>query len=416
MTVHRVDGEQDHFLRRPGLIPLHFLLWMHALGAAAFFWLQPRGFSVSAPWLEHQVIVPAFFGLSLGTALMSRFRPRAAVFGLGALCGFWSSLGLTAAVVGSGVPATAMGLIAIAALGVLALSLWVSWRFKEPLVLPGGGCILGTALGAAFLVCTWAPPASTRPAGGTLGPFRPLPGAALQERDGVSVRVFGSLVFVEHGEKTICVSPALDFDAVADSGFWTLFQSRESRVRPWKIDRGDPGAIRLLAQGPDLEAEARITHEGGRVTIRCATTLRRELPAHLASVVWVTAPGDAKIGGRRWAPRRRGVPAEFFAFRGGHLEFLRATRDEKGPFETLQSEEPADPVIEFGGWKVQVRGWAAQASREPSPTAGWGVSQGAIERVEDGITWSLASTSVGRGWHTVRTAPGTYLMEIVLSK
>lgn len=74
-----------------------------------------------------------------------------------------------------------------------------------------------------------------------------------------------------------------------------------------------------------------------------------------------------------------------------------------------------DPVLEVNGWKVQVLGWADQASRAESPTAGWGVSQGAIERVGDSLFYELAATSIGRGWHTVRIAPGTYLLEVVLT-
>ena len=78
--------------------------------------------------------------------------------------------------------------------------------------------------------------------------------------------------------------------------------------------------------------------------------------------------------------------------------------------------ETRDPVIASDGWMAQVRGWAAQSSLDESPTAGWGVSQAAIERLGLMVIWSLASTSIGRGFHTVRTGPGTYVLEIVLSR
>ena len=103
------------------------------------------------------------------------------------------------------------------------------------------------------------------------------------------------------------------------------------------------------------------------------------------------------------------------AIRGGRTELLRAASREKGPFETLGSWPVEDPVLTIGGWKVQVQGWAEQGSRDPSPTAGWGVSQAAIERVGDVYLWSLAATSIGRGWHTVRTTPGVYVLEAILT-
>jgi hypothetical protein len=77
----------------------------------------------------------------------------------------------------------------------------------------------------------------------------------------------------------------------------------------------------------------------------------------------------------------------------------------------LVSWDPHDPELETPGWRIQVKGWAEQASRAPSSTAGWGISQAAIE---EGLWFSLAAASVGRGWHAVRTAAGTYGFEIVL--
>lgn len=60
--------------------------------------------------------------------------------------------------------------------------------------------------------------------------------------------------------------------------------------------------------------------------------------------------------------------------------------------------------------------FASQASVAPSPTAGWGVAQNAIEFVQvaerpgaPASFWiTLAGTSVGRGFQSVGHAPGVY--------
>jgi len=243
-------------------------LAVHAIGAGAYWWLQPRGFAIGGrSWFEHEVIVPAVFAISIA-GLVPRMRLLAA----GLLLGFWLAVAGTIGAVGWTLPARAMIVVVAVALVVLALLLRGDGRRPVAVSAP-----IGAALGAAFMWCTWAPPATTRPAGGA-----PPPEARPAERDGV---------FVRHGEAR-----------------------------------------------------------------------------------------------------------------------------KKGPFTTIASWEPHDPWIESQGRRIQVRGWVDQASRAESPTAGWGVSQGTIENVGGMLVWSLASTSVGRGWHCVRTAPGTYAFEVVITR
>src|SRR6185503_5947370 len=144
-----------------------------------------------------------------------------------------------------------------------------------------------------------------------------------------------------------------------------------------------------------------------------------EVASHLSSVMKLHILGDAgdatAVEGVPWRLDHRSERTEFVAIRNGRTELLRASRLEKGPFETLGSWELRDPLLTIDGWKVRVSGWADQGSPAPSPTAGWGVSQAAIERVDNVYMWSLASTSIGRGWHTVRTAPGVYVLEAVVT-
>ena len=101
-----------------------------------------------------------------------------------------------------------------------------------------------------------------------------------------------------------------------------------------------------------------------------------------------------------------------------------ASSGEKGPFRELASGslQAHDPVIiflededrEIGS--VTFDDWAVQASIEPSPTAGWGLPQNAIEFQLEGdapnsaadIWLTLAATAVGRGLDTVGHSAGTY--------
>ncbi len=67
------------------------------------------------------------------------------------------------------------------------------------------------------------------------------------------------------------------------------------------------------------------------------------------------------------------------------------------------------------------RDFASQLSTALSPTAGWGVSQNAIEFALDrpggtnATLWlTLAGTSVGRGWDSVGHAAGCYRNRITI--
>ena len=103
---------------------------------------------------------------------------------------------------------------------------------------------------------------------------------------------------------------------------------------------------------------------------------------------------------------------------------MQSDSGEKGPFTELAHGRLApgaplgltlfdddQPIARF-----DFADFAAQASTEPSPTAGWGVPQNAIEfslsrdrpDAPAAIYMTLAGTSVGRGWDSVGHAAGLY--------
>jgi hypothetical protein len=392
---------------RPFLYPA---LAAQAVGAAIYLWLQPGGFAFgSRSFLEHQVIVPAFFAVAIATLAAVRRRPQVAYFGMGLLGGFWIAVGATALAAGSTLFSKGMALVVAGAV----LAMLGVHRFGGPVRIHWVGSLPGLMLGISFWACAWAPPASTRPSGARLDERPPVEGPLDLEKGGLSVRIDGLLARVAAGEHRAEVRLAPFLFAVSDRGTWSLFDFRSVDPPAWKVSRVEGDALDVRTSCPDFDAHGRIWIAAGKIRMRIGTTFKREIAAHLATALTVRIPGGAAIEGHPWNP---GDPSEFIAFREGRMEFLRASHHEKGPFETLAFWPPHDPVLDIGGWRVEVLGWADQASRSESPTAGWGISQGAIERVEDEFLWEFAATSIGRGWHTVRTAPGTYVLEVVLSR
>lgn len=386
----------------------------HAAGSALYGWIQPRGFSPFSPaFFEHELLGPIVLAISIAAAYsIARRRAALARAALGAIAGSW----LVVAGFGLFTGTTRFALLlALPFTG--AIVLLAAARFMLPA--QGSGLLAGTALGAALGAGFWAsalaPAASTRPAGEMLAAASIPEAPPILERDGLRVRVDGRRVVVEHGEARAEILPGFDYDAVADGGGLSVLDYRVARLPPWRAGLGDDGRIVLAAESTDFEARADIVIDGPAVRIRATTTVKRAIAAHLGAAVAARISGPARVLGHAW-PSGWVVPSHFVAFRGDRLGFFRAARDEKGPFDRIAELPPEDPVIEAGGFRIRVIGWAAQASRAASPTAGWSVSQGAIERSGDWLLWEIAATSIGRGWHTVRTAAGVYAFEVVLER
>jgi hypothetical protein len=378
---------------------------VHAVASFAYWIARPRGFDLfSRPFLEHQTVVPALFAVSVAGLVPN--RPRMTWIVVGVLAGFWIGAGGTVAVAGTTIYSRPFWGVAAAA---LLLLIYSRRRMRpDPPALLTGGTVAGLALAGFFWFSAWAPPADTRPRG-------TVPAPALSETpDSMHVRLRGSQVEIDAGGRKALLWPGFDYGSVSDNGFWTIFRFRSSRLPPWTSSRGDDGSLVLRAENEDFQSACRIRFEGRTVRVRCETRVLREVASHLSSVMQLHLPGPAAVEGIPWERDHGHDRTEFVAMRRGRLEFLRASSREKGPFETLGAWEVRDPLLTIDGWNVRVEGWAEQGSRAPSPTAGWGVSQAAIERAGATYLWSLASTSIGRGWHTVRTGPGVYVLEAVL--
>lgn len=393
------------------------VLWLHLLGAGIFLLLQPRGFEVgSAPFFAHQVLPAALFVAALAAAIGVLAHRPTGLSGVAVLAGFWVAIAGVAVVVGNTAFVVVIVAASLAMLAVLVGVVRAAGRLGTRLTYAAGGGPLGIALGIGFVLASWSPVATTRPAGGEP--------PALTDDDEPGPVTIGQLearaasdeIVVRAGSDALTVRPAMHIVSASTSGWWTLLDFHSTQLPAWSVQRAGGGLV-LTADTAGLSGRVMVSMVDGGVRIRSWTTVEREVHAHLASAVEIDVPvGGVEINGRHWHPVAAVGRGEFVAFRNGRLALLRTAMAEKGPFETIATWEAADPTVQAGRWQIEVRGWAAQVSRAPSPTAGWGVSQGAIEYIGSTLFWSVASTSVGRGWDTVATAPGTYVFDILIRR
>lgn len=384
---------------------------VHALASLGYWLAQPRGFEVrSRSFLEHQGVTAILFAVSVaGLAAIPLRRRRVEWIAVGIVSGFWIFSSALIVVLGSTTVSRFFWFILAGAGAALLLSCKIIR--PEPRGLLTGGAVAGLVLSFLFWDAAWAPPATTRPKPSNYQPAPLTPGPA----EDIRLAVQGFNVEIETRSGKALLWPGFQFNSIADSGIWTIFDYRSSTLPPWKWRTVEDGSLSLSGENEDFRSLVRVWVEKGTVHVRSETRVFRDVASHLSTVMELRLPGPATVEGVPWTLDHLHERTEFLAIRGGRVEFLRAASREKGPFESLGAWPLKDPVLTIDGWKVQVQGWAEHGSPEPSPTAGWGVSQAAIERVGDVYLWSLAATSIGRGWHSVRTAPGVYVLEAVLT-
>lgn len=418
-----------------------------ALGSMAF---APWGFPALHARTAANVVLPAVLALASGAAVAGLVRrpsawmaPAAALWAalwcggaIAALALYTQSAARIA--LACALPCGAMFLLAVAVASVRAL------RPANPRRLAAFSA-LGLLVGAAFPFTQRAGAPATRP-GGPI-PAAPLEGPRVGDASVLvapGVRLFddGTVILdrVRPGSPAARIEPRLRFESRAPQGGWTLFAPRALRAEPEDRDLalfGGPG--RASASGTGLgrwRVEARaLDHR--RIEIDAETTLDRDESSHLNA--WFEVRLSSAAGLRLRLDPRAGSPLEFRRWGGflrrpaqfaslhddGTLRVHEAARAEKGPFReiargALARGEPLVLTIERHArpWmRVTLLDFASQASTDPSPTAGWGIPQNAIEWGGGGGAWisaSLAGTSIGRGFDTVGHAAGTYRSRVIV--
>lgn len=412
--------------RARALAALVLLGWL-AADALALTKL-PHGFALgSLRFLLHDALPWVIAGVGV-MALVGLVRPpltRAALEGLGALA-LSAAAGMALAFPRS-VPVFPW---ALGALGVVTLASSLALRRAE-VRLAGriAALALGGLAGAVVPAALRAPDPSTRPAGPDALPAAP---AAFEPADRAAL----GLLHLAAPAWSLELDPFFTVESRSPDRFWTALAPDDTRHSTtwqllareasadatrtwWGSDDGAAAVAWRHGDAPTLDASFRLD---GPVYAHLATWARARFAAREARVRFSPC-GDAEIEVRP-SDYPEGRPARFaYLTADDRFVVAEASSGEKGPFRELCAGplSRGAPLTLFfvhreGEVAVTFLDFSAQASTEPSPTAGWGVPQNAIQlmreaNAEDGAViahFALAATGVGRGWDTVGLAAGTY--------
>lgn len=252
-------------------------------------------------------------------------------------------------------------------------------------------------------------------------------------------RAMSGTAIANLGTWSLQVEPALAFQSTSPDRFWTIFAPRRKGHSPmpllWSATVYGQDTDYLTTYGRDLETGIRLqgsTNEN-RIQLDSTRNLTEPVYSHLNTFTDLWFQGDdSPFVSFSPCPQKiailpcdypTGRPARFAALvDSGEFVVVEARSGEKGPFKTLAAGrlDRGDPLTltlwngKIPAFRVTFQDWAAQASTQLSPTAGWGMPENAIEFSSDHdghgamIFLTLAGTSVGRGWDSVGHAPGIY--------
>jgi hypothetical protein len=429
--------------------PLGVAFWRVVLAllisaAIAWWWFMPGGFPPGHPRFWSNLVLPwtvaaaAVFGI--GAARLGRWGAlRSTTL---TLTVFWTAAAASATLV---FPASAWrplvpGLAAVA--GMWAAQYLTFRRLARRRWLAACAVLVGIT-GALAPWTQRGPAPTTRPANAA------WPGDALSEAaadvppvidlsDTLSVSTADGTVRVD-GPLQVDIAPLLSFESRSPDRCWTILTpdlvGSTPRRRTGFYRR--PGEVSLAYDDDALHQL--LVHgaaSGGPVTLAAWTHLDQPVWSHLNTFTEVSVRGHERLflsfspcpEGRVEvlpADYPRGRPARLVCLLAdGSFQIVEATSGEKGPFTVLASGSLAAgaPLAitlyddQRPACRLELLDWASQASRDLSPTAGWGLPQNAIEfsRASDAphsaatIWIALAATSVGRGWDSVGHAAGVY--------
>ena len=423
------------------------LLWLfvlvgHAIGAAGWLWFMPHGFPVGHPRFWANEAVPIALLVITVLALLAARRQRYAVVRvtLLALAAMWAAAAISGRVI---FPISTqlrwlapLGLAAAVGIGAFGPRLReVRWpKVTAPLAV-----LLGATIGSMLPWFQRAPDPSTHTLNAPRAPLTALPASAepLQPR---TRRVGIALVQPNDGQITIgqdryvlYVQPLLSFVSRSPDRCWTSLAPRTLRVGPRRRLLASDDVLHYEDDGRStLAVEAR---DAG-VVIEATYELPRPVFSHLNSFCELQVAGHRKLS-VSFSPcpdaKIDVLPSDYpigrparCAYLGadGGFRVVEARSGEKGPFRALaqgplRRTDPLTMTFHDDGiafCTMTLEDFAAQASTDLSPTAGWGLPMNAIEfSLSDArptspasIFVTLAGTSVGRGWDSVGHAAGVY--------
>ncbi len=426
-------------------LPVDVVLAAHIAMAAAWWGFGPKGFPQDHPrfWTNEAIPVLVVVSGMVALAMTLRKRPRAPAIVLAAYGAGWTVGAIAARVlfpVSLGGGRWGIGLVPAA--GCWGLAAFLARRLPRFPRTAVPAVLLASLL--AVLTARWirAPEPTTRPVDVVPTPLpvfhtdRPAPTAVLLGSAGRFQPGSGALV-VRSGEVRLRVRPFLSFDRVSPDGCWSLLApSKPPGERRRLAAIGDEGGNAVYEYSDGARALLPPNPDAVDVRLTATTPVPEPTDSHLNSFCALEVSGQARLS-LSFSPCPETVvevlPADDPTGRparaawldaSGRFSVVEATTGEKGPFRTLASgpmarhdalaitlHDEGRPVL-----RVVLDDWAAQASTDLSPTAGWGAPMNAIEfrrigddpRAPSVVSITLAATALGRGYDTVGHSPGTY--------
>jgi hypothetical protein len=254
----------------------------------------------------------------------------------------------------------------------------------------------------------------------------------------VQVQPGSALINITSGRYLIGVQPVLDFFSRSPDRCWVLFATRAMREGPPRMFTGirRDGDWLDLSYANDTQSLLRVSRLS-ITEIESYTRLDQPIYSHLNTYCELTITGHRRLF-IQFSPCPQ-IPIEVTAMeyprgRPERLAYLdqseifhvvEAASAEKGPYHELAAGklsrgEPLSLVLsdqQTPMFRITFDDWTSQSSVAPSPTAGYGLPETAIEFSLAGVNPSsaasvfltLAATSAGRGYNSVGHNPGIYV-------
>ncbi|MCU1278262.1 MAG: hypothetical protein JWM53_1808 [bacterium] len=421
------------------------LLAVHTGAAGVWWWLMPGGFPSSSTEYWVNEVAPVFAVALLLTALFARGRfgeaIRPAV--LLAIPVFWMAFAISARIAFDDSFASGWSAPFIAAAAVAAL--WINnmrprvrvWWLVPVIVVP-------VALaGWAFPGAERSPEAATTPTG---APFDKAPAGLLDQKvirltKDAQVRPSEALVVIRRDKLVLNVQPLLSFTDRSPDRCWIALAPPGMSVATKRsfVAKVHDGARWSLYYKDEDASVLDVSSRPGAVELDARSRLANPVYSHGNGYLALTVQGHQKLS-VSFSPvpeQHIELPAAAGAARFAYLDasetfhVMQASQRQKGPFTQIAAgplKRGAPLVVTFydgdtAAFAVTLQDWAAQASTQLSPTAGWEIPVNAIELIRGGepdsapglVAFSLASTSIGRGTQTVGHAAGVYRNRITVS-
>ncbi len=427
------------------------LLWVVIVGlhvaAAVLAWhLLPHGFGWGHPRFWSNEVIP-FVLVALGIACLFglwRRRARLASLAIAVFIGLHIAMGpawiLVFPITGKR-PALAFAASTL----VLCACGFASLRHTRGVRWPMSiGVVIGMIVGVGLPWSQRGPAPGTHPAE-AVRPLEP-PVASRSHRplpDWIHLVPDTDVISVDIGSVHIALQPLLTFWSRSPDRGWTALADVQQRMGPLRRYGGtsgdtyrytgeEPGTIRVSASGDDVVHVEAKTLVPTAVYSHLNTFCAMEIRGHHHLFLAFSPFPDQRIE-VTYSEYPVGRPLRFaFVDAASVLHVVEAESGEKGPFEELaHGPLPSSGTLGITIFdevtpiaQIELADFASQASTQPSPTAGWGVPENAIEfslRRDDrtataAIYITLAGTSVGRGWDSVGHAPGVYRDRIDLRR